>query len=170
MLYSAIMIILDRSKIKTFTEPGCFGDISHDYDCITVEYAQELVRQANLEIQELYNQIAEMSKDNTIGKIPLTLEHVCSAVSSFTKLPYSNVQEYAKTVFKPENYSVHFVNLDGVWTIESAVKIKDCDLVTFIRNFKSMVDCSQETRLPANKFNEYTQHLFDEFKKQNNLP
>lgn len=163
------MIVLDKEKIITYEEPGCFGNPSTSRSCISVDYARELIRDANLEIEELYNKIAEFSKSDTIGKVPLTFNHVCSAVATFTRLPFSKVKEYAEKVYQPDNWSLHFVSIDGLWTIESAVKIKDCDLVTFVRNFKSMVDCSAESRMPANKFEEYTKMLFAEFKKQNNL-
>lgn len=163
------MIVLDKEKIITYEEPGCFGNLPTSKSCISLDYAHELIREANLEIEELYNKIAEFSKSDTIGKVPLTFNHVCSAVATFTRLPYSKVKEYAEKVYQPDNWSLHFVNIDGLWAIESAVKIKDCDLVTFVRNFKSMVDCSSESRMPVNKFEAYTKMLFAEFKKQNNL-
>lgn len=163
------MIVLDKEKIITYEEPGCFGNPPISKSCISLDYAHELIREANLEIEELYNKIAEFSKSDTIGKVPLTFNHVCSAVATFTRLPFSKVKEYAEKVYQPDNWSLHFVSIDGLWAIESAVKIKDCDLVTFVRNFKSMVNCSSESRMPVNKFEEYTKMLFAEFKKQNNL-
>jgi len=163
------MIVLDKEKIITYEEPGYFGNPPTSKSCISLDYAHELIREANLEIEELYNKIAEFSKSDTIGKVPLTFNHVCSAVATFTRLPFSKVEEYAEKVYQPDNWSLHFVSIDGLWAIESAVKIKDCDLVTFVRNFKSMVDCSAESRMPVAKFEEYTKTLFAEFKKLNNL-
>jgi hypothetical protein len=163
------MIVLDKEKIITYEEPGYFGNPPTSKSCISLDYAHELIREANLEIEELYNKIAEFSKSDAIGKVPLTLNHVCSAVATFTRLPFSKVKEYAEKVYQPDNWSLHFVSIDGLWTIESAVKIKDCDLVTFVRNFKSMVDCSAESRMSVAKFEEYTKMLFAEFKKLNNL-
>jgi hypothetical protein len=163
------MIVLDKEKIITYEEPGCFGNPPTSRSCISLDYAHELIREANLEIEELYKQIADFSKSDAIGKVPLTLNHVCSTVATFTKLPFSKVKEYAEKVYQPDNWALHFVSIDGVWAIESAIKIKDCDLVTFVRNFKSMVDCSSETRMPVSKFEDYTKMLFAEFKKQNNI-
>lgn len=163
------MIVLDKEKIITYEEPGCFGNPPTSRSCISLDYAHELIREANLEIQELYNQIAELSKNDTIGKIPLTKQHVMSAVATFTRLPHSKVTEYVEDVYKPDYYTIHYINVDGVWAIESATKIKDCDLVTFVRNFKSLVDFSANSRLPMNRFNQLTQQMFLDFKKQNNL-
>ena len=36
------MIKIDPNKVRHVTEPGCFGDMSQDYDCITLSYAREL--------------------------------------------------------------------------------------------------------------------------------
>ncbi len=163
------MIVLDKEKIITYEEPGCFGNPPTSRSCISLDYAHELIREANLEIKELYEQIAEFSKSDAMGKIPLTLNHICSVVATFTRLPFSKVKEYAEKVHQPDNWSLHFVNIDGVVAIESAVKLKDCDLVTFVRNFKSMMELDQIKRLPCDKFEAYVQNLFNDFKKKNNI-
>ena len=85
------MIVLDKEKITTYEEPGCFGNPPTAKSCISLDYAHELIREANLEIQELYNQIAELSKSGITSKIPLTKQHVLSTVATFTRLPYSKV-------------------------------------------------------------------------------
>ena len=79
------MIVLDKEKIITYEEPGCFGNPPTSKSCISLDYAHELIREANLEIEELYNKIAEFSKSDTIGKVPLTFNHVCSVVATFTR-------------------------------------------------------------------------------------
>ena len=163
------MIVLDKEKIITYEEPGSFGNPPTAKSCISLDYAHELIREANLEIEELYNQIAEFSKSDTIDKVPLTLKHVYSTVATFTRLPFSKVKEYAEKVYQPNNWSIHFVNINSMWIIESVIKIKDCDLVTFIRNFKSMVDFSADTRLSASKFEEVTKIMFNKFKETNNI-
>lgn len=163
------MVSLDKEKIITYEEPGCFGNSSTAVSCISLDYARELIRDANLEIQELYNQIAELSKSDITSKISLTKQHVLSTVATFTRLPYSKVVEYVEDIYKPDYYTVHYINVDGVWAIESAIKIKDCDLVTFVRNFKSLVDFGADRKLPMNRFNQLTQSMLLDFKKQNNL-
>jgi len=54
------MIQIDKSKIRHVSEPGYFGNPDIDFDCITLEYANDLVREANIEIKELYRQIAQL--------------------------------------------------------------------------------------------------------------
>ena len=167
------MIQIDKSKIRHVTEPGCFGNPSIDFDCITLEYAQDLVREANVEIKELYRQIAAADNETITEKIPLTLQNVCSVVAAFTRLPAGKVLEYGKKVFEDkESYSIHFTKAteEGPWVITSATKIKDADLVTFIRNFSSMMEFGDDSRMPRNKFAEYIGDMFRDFKKTHNLP
>ena len=167
------MIQIDQSKVRHVTEPGGFGNPSIDFDCITLEYAYDLVREANIEIKELYRQIAAGDNEKITEKIPLTLQNVCSAVAAFTRLPAGKVLEYGKKVFEDkESYSIHFTKAteEGPWVITSATKIKDADLVTFIRNFSSMVEFSSDSRMSRDKFVECIGDMFRNFKKAHNLP
>ena len=167
------MIQIDKSKVRHVTEPGYFGNPSIDFDCITLEYANDLVREANIEIKELYRQIAAGDNETITEKIPLTLQNVCSVVATFTRLPAGKVLEYGKKVFEDkESYSIHFTKAteEGPWVITSAIKIKDADLVTFIRNFSSMMEFGDDSRMPRDKFAEYIGDMFRDFKKAHNLP
>lgn len=167
------MIQIDQSKVRHVTEPGYFGNPDIDFDCITLEYAHDLVREANIEIKELYRQIAAGDNEKITEKIPLTLQNVCSVVAAFTRLPAGKVLEYGKKVFEDkESYSIHFTKAteQGPWVITSAIKIKDADLVTFIRNFSSMMEFGDDSRMPRDKFAEYIGDMFRDFKKAHNLP
>ena len=167
------MIQIDQSKVRHVTEPGYFGNPSVDFDCITLEYANDLVREANIEIKELYRQIAAADNETITEKIPLTLQNVCSVVAAFTRLPAGKVLEYGKKVFEDkESYSIHFTKAteQGPWVITSATKIKDADLVTFIRNFSSMMEFGDDSRMPKDKFVECIGDMFRDFKKAHNLP
>lgn len=167
------MIQIDQNKVRHVTEPGYFGNPDIDFDCITLEYAQDLVREANIEIKELYRQIAAGDNEKITEKIPLTLQNVCSVVAAFTRLPAGKVLEYGKKVFEDkESYSIHFTKAteQGPWVITSAIKIKDADLVTFIRNFSSMMEFGDDSRMPRDKFAEYIGDMFRDFKKAHNLP
>lgn len=132
-----------------------------------------MVREANIEIKELYRQIAAADNETITEKIPLTLQNVCSVVAAFTRLPAGKVLEYGKTVFEDkESYSIHFIKAteQGPWVITSATKIKDADLVTFIRNFSSMMEFGDDSRMPRDKFAEYIGDMFRDYKKAHNLP
>ena len=107
------MIQIDESKVRHVTEPGCFGNPSIDFDCITLEYAHDLVREANIEIKELYRQIAAGDNEKITEKIPLTLQNVCSVVAAFTRLPAGKVLEYGKKVFEDNPQTLFYFQKKG---------------------------------------------------------
>ena len=164
------MVVIDRTKIRHVTEPGYFGDMSQDYDCIKLDYAEEIIRSANREIEELTKTIAEMNSGNKFVNIPLTERHVLNTVLTFTRLPYHNALAYAHDIFThQDSYSCHFINQDGVWLLDNIIKIKDCDVATFIRNFKSVIDFSETRRMPRDRFAVYIDEIVKEFKETHGI-
>ena len=164
------MIRIDPNKVRHVTEPGCFGDMSQDYDCITLLYARELVAQANSQIEEFCHAVAEADNESISEAMPLTKENAAQVVRVFTRMPYDAVENYINSIFDdPNKVTCHFAEIEGVWQVTSYKKLSECTLVEFIKNFKSQVALSESVRLPMVRFCDYMNVLLNEYKSANNI-
>lgn len=164
------MIRIDPNKVRHVTEPGCFGDMSQDYDCITLLYARELVAQANSQIEEFCHAVAEADNESISETTPLTKENAAQVVRVFTRMSYNAIENYINSIFDdPNKVTCHFAEIEGVWQVTSYKKLSECTLVEFIKNFKSQVALSESVRLPMVRFCEYMNRLLNEYKRANNI-
>lgn len=164
------MIRIDPNKVKHVTEPGCFGDMSQDYDCITLSYARELVTQANSQIEQFCHAVVEADNESISEATPLTKENAAQVVRVFTRMSYSAIENYVNSIFEdPNKVSCHFAEVEGVWQVTSYKKLSECTLVEFIKNFKSEVALSKSVRIPRDRFIEYMNRLLDDYKRANNI-
>lgn len=164
------MIRIDPNKVRHVTEPGYFGDMSQDYDCITLSYANELVAQANSQIEEFCRAVVEADNESISESTPLTKENAAQVVRVFTRMPYSAIENYVNSIFEDTSkVSCHFAEVDGVWQVTSYKKLSECTLVEFIKNFKSQVALSETVRMPRDRFFDYMNRLLNEYKRANNI-
>lgn len=164
------MISIDPNKVRHVTEPGYFGDMSQDYDCITLSYARELVTQANSQIEQFCHAVVEADNESISEATPLTKENAAQVVRVFTRLPYSDIENYVNSIFDdPNKVSCHFAEIEGVWQVTSYKKLSECSLVEFIKNFKSQVALSETSRMPYDRFCDYMNRLLNEYKRINNI-
>lgn len=164
------MIRIDQNKVRHVTEPGYFGDMSQDYDCITLSYANELVAHANSQIEEFCRAVAEADNEGISEATPLTKENAAQVVRVFTRLPFSAIENYVNSIFDdPTKVSCHFAEIEGVWQVTSYKKLSECTLVEFIKNFKSQVALNDSVRMPVARFCDYMDRLFNEYKRANNI-
>ena len=164
------MIRIDPNKVRHVTEPGCFGDMSQDYDCITLSYANELVAHANSQIEEFCRAVAEADNEGISEVTPLTKENAAEVVRVFTRMPYSAIENYVNSIFDDTNrVSCHFAQLEGVWQVTSYKKLSECTLVEFIKNFKSEIALNESVRMPLHRFTDYMTRLLNEYKRANNI-
>lgn len=164
------MIKIDPNKVRHVTEPGYFGDMSQDYDCITLSYANELVTQANSQIEQFCHAVVEADNEGVSEATPLTKENAAQVVRVFTRLPYSAIENYVNSIFDdPNKVSCHFAEIEGVWQVTSYKKLSECTLVEFIKNFKSEVALNDSVRMPVARFREYMNMLLADYKRINNI-
>lgn len=164
------MIRIDPNKVRHVTEPGCFGDMSQDYDCITLSYARELVIQANSQIEQFCHAVVEADNESISEATPLTKENAAQVVRVFTRLPYSAIENYVNSLFEdPDKVTCHFAQIEGVWQVTSYKKLSKCTLVEFIKNFKSEVALNDSVRMPVARFRAYMNSLLDDYKRANNI-
>lgn len=164
------MISIDPNKVRHVTEPGCFGDMSQDYDCITLSYANEIVAQANSQIEQFCHAVVDADNEGVSEATPLTKENAAQVVGVFTRLPISAIENYVNSIFDdPNKVSCHFAEIEGVWQVTSYKKLSECSLVEFIKNFKSQVALSETSRMPYDRFCDYMNRLLNEYKRINNI-
>ncbi len=164
------MIRVDPNKVRHVTEPGYFGDMSQDYDCITLSYANEIVAQANSQIEQFCHAVVEADNESISESTPLTKENAAEVVRVFTRLPYSAIINYVNSIFEDTSkVSCHFAEVEGVWQVTSYKKLSECTLVEFIKNFKSEVALNDSVRMPVARFQEYMNMLLNEYKRANNI-
>ena len=164
------MIRIDQNKVRHVTEPGYFGDMSQDYDCITLSYANELVAQANSQIEEFCRAVVEADNESISESTPLTKENAAQVVRAFTRMPYSAIENYVNSIFEDTSkVSCHFAEVEGVWQVTSYKKLSECTLVEFIKNFKSEVALGETVRMPRDRFCDYMNVLLNEYKRANNI-
>ena len=160
------MIRIDPNKVRHVTEPGCFGDMSQDYDCITLSYANELVRQANSQLEQFCHAVVEADNESISEATPLTKENAAQVVGVFTRMPYFAIENYVNSIFDdPNKVTCHFAQVEGVWQVTSYKKLSECTLVEFIKNFKSELALNESVRMPLHRFTEYMNKLLNEYKR-----
>ena len=115
---------------------------------------------------KLYEEIRSLKDDEKLtGSIPLNPDRAKMVVGVLSRLPMSRVESYVDDMYNHSDcWSLHYANEEGVWEITSATRVKDLTLVDFIRNFRSIVDFSNSSKLPMNKFNQLCQKMFENFK------
>jgi hypothetical protein len=115
---------------------------------------------------KLYEEIQSLKDDEKLsGSIPLNRDRAKMVVSVLSRLPISRVESYVDEMFNhPDGWSLHFAKEDDVWDVSSATKIKDLTLLDFIKNFRSMVNFSHDSRLAKDSFYQHCQKMFDNFK------
>lgn len=88
------MIRIDPNKVRHVTEPGCFGDMSQDYDCITLSYANELVAQANSQVEQFCHAVVEADNESISEATPLTKENAAAEFEYwYNRGHYKNIIE-----------------------------------------------------------------------------
>lgn len=164
------MIKIDPNKVRHVTEPGCFGDMSQDYDCITLSYARELIIQANSQIEQFCHAVVESDDESVSESTLLTKENAAQVVRVFTRMSCDAIENYVNYIFDdPNKVTCHFAEIEGVWQVTSYKKISECTLVEFIKNFKSQVALGESVRLPFSRFCEYMGRLLNDYKRTNNI-
>lgn len=115
---------------------------------------------------KLYEEIQSIKDDEKLSEsIPLNPDRAKMVVGVLTRLPMNRVESYVEDMYKhPDGWSLHFAKEEEVWDITSATKIKDLTLLDFIKNFRSMVNFSHDTREPMDRFYQHCQKMFDSFK------
>lgn len=115
----------------------------------------------------LYEELRSIKDDEKLsGSIPLNPDRAKMVVGVLSRLPRNRVESYVNFLYNHSDcWSLHYANVDDVWEVTSATRIKDLTLVDFIRNFRSIVDFLHSSRLPMNKFNQLCQKMFENFKK-----
>lgn len=130
-------------------------DVKHDIEDSRVEA-----------FNKLYEEIQSIKDDEKlIESIPLNPDRAKMVVGVLSRLPISRVESYVEDMYKhPDGWSLHFAKEDDVWDITSATKIKDLTLLDFIKNLRSMVNFSNDSRKAAGEFYKLCQKMFDNFK------
>lgn len=116
---------------------------------------------------KLYEGIRSLKDDEKLsGSIPLNPDRAKMVVGVLSRLPMSRVESYVNDMYNhSDGWSLHYANEEGVWEITSATRVKDLTFIDFIRNFRSIVDFSNSSKLPMNKFNQLCQKMFENFKQ-----
>ena len=115
---------------------------------------------------KLYEEIQSIRDDEKLSEsIPLNPDRAKMVVGVLSRLPTSRIEKYVEEMYShTDSWSLHFAKEDEVWDITSATKIKDLTLLDFIKNFRSMVEFSHDTREPSDRFYQHCQKMFDAFK------
>lgn len=68
-------------------------------DCIALSYANELVAQANSQIEEFCRAVAEADNESISKSAPLTKENAAQVVRVFIRMPYTAIENYVNSIF-----------------------------------------------------------------------
>lgn len=115
---------------------------------------------------KLYEEIQSIKDDEKLSEsIPLNRDRAKMVVATLSRMPISRVERYVDDMFNHQDgWSLHFAKEEDVWEITSATKIKDLTLLDFIKNFRSIVNFSNDIGEPMDRFYQHCQKMFDDFK------